>query len=147
MSDLKPCPFCGSDDIELLTRGNHEWYECWPCRGNGPYKNTTNQAVEAWNQRAEALKPKVCRWRPIETAPKGGTEILGWRKDCGVMLIRYLSLEDFLTTGQLEKFDEETATSLDWFAADFDSGCRLEGNEVPAHWCRLPEFSGKVEAV
>ena len=111
------------------------------------FQMVRQEIADLQSQLAEALKPKVCRWQPIETAPEDGTEILGWREDCGVMLIRYSSLEDFLTTSQLEKFDEETATSLDWFAADFDSGCRLEGNEVPAHWCRLPEFSGKVEAV
>lgn len=78
-------------------------------------------------------------WQPIETAPKDGTEILGWREDCGVLLIRWTSCSEFLTDSELDKMDEGTAYREDWFCADFVQGARLEGEEAPTHWLPLPE--------
>jgi hypothetical protein len=78
-------------------------------------------------------------WQPIETAPKDGTEILAWRNDCGVLLIRWTSMDAFCPERELETLDEETIFQQDWFCADFVSGCRLEGSETPTHWMPLPE--------
>jgi hypothetical protein len=77
-------------------------------------------------------------WMPIETAPKDGAEILGWREDCGPILIRYTSCDAFLTQREIEEMDEETLFQQDWFAADFIRGSRLEGSELPTHWMPLP---------
>jgi len=83
-------------------------------------------------------------WRKIDSAPKDGTEILGWRKDCGVILVRYSSMVDFMSDGELEReisehdLDEETIESYDWFYADFLTGGRLEGSETPTLWMPLP---------
>lgn len=80
----------------------------------------------------------MSEWQPIETAPKDGTEILAWRADCGVLLVRYMCMEDFLTERELEGHDEETTFQDDWWCADFVTGCRLEGSVVPTHWMPLP---------
>jgi hypothetical protein len=76
-------------------------------------------------------------WKPIATAPRDGTEILAWRQDAGVMLVRYTSLEAFLTESELEDYDEETIFQEDWFYADFVQGGRLD-EEPPTHWMHLP---------
>ncbi len=78
-------------------------------------------------------------WQPIETAPTDGTEVLVWRQDCGILLARFMCAAEFLTDDELEKMDEDDAWQDDWFCADFVSGSRLEGDEVPTHWMPLPE--------
>lgn len=76
----------------------------------------------------------------IETAPKDGTEILGWRSDCGILLIKYTNAESLLTPQELEESElsESDLYDMDWFCADFTFGQRLEGDEVPTHWMPLP---------
>lgn len=88
---------------------------------------------------------KRYQWQPIETAPKDGTEILGWREDCGYLLIRWSCAEEFLTESEASGWNEDDLFLEDWFCADFISGERLEGSEAPTHWMPLswsPE-SGK----
>jgi hypothetical protein len=77
-------------------------------------------------------------WQPIETAPKDGSELLGYREDCGVLLMRWTCLGEFLTDAELEPYSEAATYAEDWFYADFISGGRLEGQETPTHWMPLP---------
>lgn len=76
-------------------------------------------------------------WQPIETAPKDGTEILGRRKGCGVLLVRWDAPENFLTEDECKELGE-TAEAYDWMCADFVQGGRLEGDEIPTRWMPLP---------
>lgn len=80
-------------------------------------------------------------WQPIETAPRDGTEILAWRKDCGTIIIRWDSAESFMTDSEIDKagLTDDELFGKDWFCADFIQGCRLEGSEVPTHWQPLPD--------
>ncbi len=78
-------------------------------------------------------------WQPIETAPKDGSEILGYREDCGILLIRWTAPANFCTEKELEGLDDESAFAEDWFYADFVAGGRLEREEVPTHWMPLPD--------
>ena len=81
----------------------------------------------------------MSNWQDISTAPRDGSEVLGWREDCGIMLIRYMAMYDFMTETEIGDCEDESASQNDWWAADFVTGCRLEGTEVPTHWQPLPE--------
>lgn len=91
----------------------------------------------------EAIKQALTEntWRDVSEAPKDGTEILGWRSDCGVFLCKYTCLSEILSTQELENMDldEETVTSHDWFFAAYTYGDRLEDDLIPTKWMPKPE--------
>lgn len=65
MSDLKPCPFCGSKGITThLSRERSSSEFSWEyqivcdcnlggCGGSGRYSQNPQEAIEAWNRRAD----------------------------------------------------------------------------------------------
>ena len=60
MSDLKPCPFCGSDDVQVY---NSSFVECKNCWATGPiFENPddeddgTDEAIDSWNDRPEKVE-------------------------------------------------------------------------------------------
>jgi len=97
---------------------------------------------EAWRTwqaaRRELLARQVPEWLPIETAPKE-TEVLGWREDCGAMLMMHTSYDRFATDRECDEIDEGTLFLKDWFGSGIPWGMvRLEGSEIPTHWMPLP---------
>ena len=52
-TELKPCPFCGSDDLHFSdSRGGDEGYiTCWNCDARGPDSATEKRASSEWNNR------------------------------------------------------------------------------------------------
>lgn len=107
--------------------------------GWGPDVTVCGYLREALLQPNTALgERRHSPWRPIETAPVDGTEVLAWRADCGVLLVRYTSPEAFLSEQELERLAEEDSCAEGWFCADFVAGCRLDGGEIPTHWMPLP---------
>lgn len=52
--ELKPCPFCGSTDTEVvsstLMAGRHAVF-CSSCKAHGPVVKSKRYAVPAWNKR------------------------------------------------------------------------------------------------
>lgn len=52
--ELKPCPFCGSTDTEVvsstLMAGRHAVF-CSSCKAHGPIVKSKRYAVPAWNKR------------------------------------------------------------------------------------------------
>lgn len=78
------------------------------------------------------------RWRSVESAPKDGSEILGFRADAGVLLVKWDAPINFCTDYELRNLDEASAEQYDWFCADFMTSSRLEGDEAPTHWMPLP---------
>lgn len=54
--ELKPCPFCGNLELELLegdATGFGHWVNCSKekCNTAGPMKLSDKEAIEAWNTR------------------------------------------------------------------------------------------------
>ena len=57
MSELKPCPFCGSDDAYKFISGDDcerecRWITCGRCEADGPI---SDDPVTAWNTRLLAV--------------------------------------------------------------------------------------------
>ena len=51
--ELKPCPFCGSTDIEIAWFGKYgESVICLECGGTGAQYTDRAKAIIAWNKRA-----------------------------------------------------------------------------------------------
>lgn len=48
MTNLKPCPFCGGEPKLMQA-----WVECKKCRAMAAVSGTRNDAVSAWNRRAD----------------------------------------------------------------------------------------------
>lgn len=112
--------------------------------------NRLRRALEAVGG-DDALAARAPQWLPIEQAPKDGTELLGWREDCGVMIIRWTAPTHFMTTNECERAladdprAEEWLEAEDWFCADFNVGCRLDGSEAPTKFMPLPAAPGGGE--
>ena len=54
-AELKPCPFCGDDGIEIHDGlGGDEQLAviCFMCGSSGGYCDTEAEAIAAWNRRA-----------------------------------------------------------------------------------------------
>jgi hypothetical protein len=81
----------------------------------------------------------MMEWQKIETAPKDGTEILGYRDDAGVILMRWTAPIYFCTENERRDLSDSCAHAEDWFYSDFIAGGRMEGSEVPTHWMPLPD--------
>ena len=79
-------------------------------------------------------------WRPIAEAPKDGSEILGYRKDCGVVVMRWVCPDQFLSDReiQLAGLCEEDAMKSDWYYADFIHGGNMSNDGLPTHFMPLP---------
>lgn len=60
MTKLKPCPFCGSEDIDCQNycRGGNVWFvQCRECGATFPDFDSKEEAVGVWNKRHEPPTP------------------------------------------------------------------------------------------
>ena len=54
---LKPCPFCGYEDVRLrsnITLDHYVW--CYKCGTSGPHEDLTEEAARRWNERDNQQK-------------------------------------------------------------------------------------------
>lgn len=71
--DLKPCPFCGSDDVyaEIADYVQEDFVRCNSCKAQtGLYcsddlKDSEDKAIEAWNNRSAAAS----KWKSTSKKP------------------------------------------------------------------------------
>lgn len=50
--ELKPCPFCGSDDLDIEERNDIKFVFCKNCQASTADCYDVKEAVIAWNRRA-----------------------------------------------------------------------------------------------
>ena len=56
MAELKPCPFCGGDNVLVIKTDifNPSWYaRCNDCKVMSTFYKTREDAVAGWNQRKQ----------------------------------------------------------------------------------------------
>ena len=58
-TELKPCPFCGGKDVQRVWKWDVCYVKCQACGARASRHWTTDEAIEAWNMRAEDGK-SVC---------------------------------------------------------------------------------------
>lgn len=51
--ELKPCPFCGSKDLDYISVYGRNWIACRGCSTAGPDAEKITDVPAAWNKRAE----------------------------------------------------------------------------------------------
>ena len=58
MQKLKPCPFCGGNDVSVVDEGNFSFIECADCLGAFYQREAccVEDNVEAWNKRTIVTK-------------------------------------------------------------------------------------------
>ena len=49
MKQIKPCPFCGSEKVNVGTHGNNLYVCCYGCNSCGPYGISREEAILLWN--------------------------------------------------------------------------------------------------
>ena len=84
--------------------------------------------------------PAAREWQDISTGPKDGTEVLGYREDAGIFLMRFCAPADFMTSSEMDDaaLTDDDCEREDWFYADFVSGGRVSNDGLPTHWMPLP---------
>jgi hypothetical protein len=83
-----------------------------------------------------------CLWRPIETAPRDGVEIIVGCWQAGVWLVRsawYRDAAKLRQNGNSDVPDEDTGW---WSYRNSTTQEQLDGIYTPTHWVPLPAMDG-----
>lgn len=92
-------------------------------------------AVQTLREAGLLLEPQ-----PIETAPKDGTEVIGYNDQYGPTIVFYGSMELLsLTQTEIESFDEDDFFAETWWCFAQDGASRIACDLVPTAWLPLPK--------
>lgn len=139
--ELKPCPFCKSQRISLITlaydSGTKKYkYECKECCLESSIHSSKAYVINSWNTRPleDALKEQLEKahariaeleaaneWQPIETAPNDGTEIM-------VMGVMPKTKKEYIVIAAYDRLGE-----------CFMNDLQLVGHDFLTHWQPLPQ--------
>ena len=134
-TELKNCPFCGSDSIGFDFNHSCCWHYCENCLTSGPSdEETESDSVKRWNTRAGQ------EWQPIETAPKDGSKILLYGR-CGGLD----DYHDYDPTVELGKFWDGSIEGFEDGLWAPISSCPHDLVIDATHWMPLPKAPGVVE--
>ena len=62
---LKPCPFCGGDDLEVTDMDGDHYVLCHGCALEAPFHDSRAAVIAAWNTRAALAAPAVPPQKPL----------------------------------------------------------------------------------
>lgn len=51
MTELKPCPFCGSQHVKAVYDYTYVWKVVCSCGSQGPFSSNRETAIDDWNRR------------------------------------------------------------------------------------------------
>jgi len=58
--NLKPCPFCGSTELQLCRTNEHAcWVRCDDCGADAPSTEKREDAIDIWNTRPDVDRPAM----------------------------------------------------------------------------------------
>lgn len=62
-NELKPCPFCGCEDMVICDKGTDWSIYCWDCGAVGPIRKSRSDVISTWNHRIKETQDcKNCEW-------------------------------------------------------------------------------------
>lgn len=139
---IECCPFGCKAGMTVYQSIDCEYVICDRCESTGPAAKTREEAIAAWNKRAqpvgEARPPAAAnlagKWQPIETAPHN------------VPVLVYASGNQYVSWYQdddSDPFREEgdPASDLDklWCVTDNKHGPYALRGSRPTHWMHIPD--------
>lgn len=146
--ELLHCPFCGSDEISHgsaypgYTSEHCGLVQCHGCDA-AMLGAEESDAITAWNTRSALAAHQGTRddgWKPIESAPKDGTEILlayrAWRPSNPDTEV-YVTAGQWLWSAGHEDDPPDSDHGAFW-ELNNDWADQWGGNLMPTHWRPYP---------
>jgi Lar family restriction alleviation protein len=56
MTKLKPCPFCGSEDVRRTKTEEFRWILCHKCGCSSTFAKSPSVAIRRWNRRPKEVR-------------------------------------------------------------------------------------------
>jgi len=125
LTDLLPCPFCGSTKVAVNGGRTQSWVDCTDCDGAGPPTSTRELAITLWNgDRAASASRSAAALRSVLSEL---IRLYDWRK-------KLAEEED-----EIGMMPSAETTERQIRRAALDKKLRQYGREKAAAWARAKE--------